>query len=187
MDYIIIILVSVIIVLHAIQFIYHSCFRVVYLPTISKLILLGNIASVIFTACVLYQQQDFELTNYVFLILFLSILTIVNAFILHRNWKKYTVSSFVQNGIYEFEVQGFNHGFVFGRIYWNRKKYPNVYCTGWLYTNYIGCSFAEMCAEYRKNTQMLVGDLYRVSFVEKACFPYCSVEPNRGNVVKRVS
>ncbi len=187
MDRIIIILVSVIIVLHTIQFVYHTCFRVVYLPTVNNFILCGNIASVIFTACVSYQQQEFELTNYVLLILFLSVLTIVNAFILHRNWKKYTVSSFVQNGIYEFEVQGVNRGFVFGRIYWDRKKYPNVYCTGWLYTNYIDCSFAEMHAEYKKNIKVHVGDLYRVSFIEKVCFPYYSVEPNRGNVVKRVS
>ena len=185
-NHIILVLTGMIVAYHVIQFAYHLLIRVAYLPAVSNFILLVNIVSVILTAGVLFFQQELTVGSRVFFILLLSALTIFNALTLRQNWKKYTVSSFVKNGIYEFEVQGHNRGFVFGRIYWNRKKYPNVGCTGWLYANYYGRSFADRRAEYIKNTKLKVGDIYQVRFVEKACFPYDSGEPNRGNVVKLI-
>ena len=186
MEHIILMLVSMIVVYHIIQVVYHACFRVVYWPSVSKLILGFNIVSIVFAA-VLTWKHELGFDGSVILVLsFMLGLTILNSFILQRNWKKYTVASFVQNGIYEFEVQGLNHGFVFGRIYWDRKKYPDVYCTGWLYAHYMGRSFAERRAEYIKNSNMKVGDVCKVSFMEKSCFPYYSIEPNRGNIVKLI-
>ena len=180
-------LVSVIAVYHIIQIAYHTCFRVVYLQPVRRLILGVNIASIIFAVGLTWQQNLWSDANLVLVLSFMVFLMILNSFILQRNWKKYTVASFVQNGIYEFEVQGLKRGFVFGRIYWDRKKYPDVYCTGWLYAHYMGRSFAERRAEYIKNSSMKVGDVCKVSFMEKSCFPCYSLEPNQGNVVKRIN
>lgn len=186
-EHIILMLTSVIIVYHVIQLLYHTCFRVVYLSRVRKLMLAVNITSVVFVAAILMEQKggcsDYDGILVLFFLLFLMIL---NTLILKHNWEKYTVASFVKNGIYEFEVQGLNRGFVFGRIYWDRKNYPNLYCTGWLYADYFGRSFAEMRAEYIKNTKMKVGDICKVRFMKDTCFPYFSVEPNRGNIVKLI-
>lgn len=186
-EHIIMMLVSVIAVYHIIQIAYHTCFRVVYLQSVSRLILGVNIASIIFVVGLTWLQKLGFDGNVILILLFMLGLTILDSFILQRNWKKYTVASFVQNGIYEFEVQGLKRGFVFGRIYWDRKKYPDIYCAGWLYAHYMGRSFAERRAEYIKNSSMKVGDVCKVSFIEKSCFPCCSLEPNQGNVVKQIN
>ena len=188
MENIITLVVAMMIVIQVIQLIYHAMFKVAYVPRKFKLISLANVISVIVTAGILgYFLDVLTDSDVVYVIPTLCVLAILNTIILYWNWKKHTLSAFVQNGIYDFEVQGLNRGFVFGRIYWDRINHPDAYCTGWLYADYEGRPFRERRAEYIKNSNFNIGDLLRVSFVENVCYPYCSFEENKGNIVEEIS
>lgn len=54
-------------------------------------------------------------------ILILALIAI-DAAVKKRNWKKYTLAKFVGDALYDFEAQYKADNFIFGRIYWDRRK-----------------------------------------------------------------
>lgn len=59
-------------------------------------------------------------------ILILALIAI-DAAVKKRNWKKYTLAKFAGGALYDFEAQYKADNFIFGRIYWDRKKMNSVF------------------------------------------------------------
>ncbi len=188
MNNVIILIISVIMVYHLITLLYHIVFKVAYVDNDYRLIFCANLATIVVaTSCLLWKSQYVADGNDLYILPVLVSFTVLDVLILRRNWQKYTLGLFVKNGIYDFEVQQVNKGLVWGRIYWNRKQNPNVYCSCWLKAEYEGSSFAKRRAEYIENSKIKIGDMFKVNFLGDVCFPYYSKNPTNGNVVQKIN
>ena len=89
-------------------------------------------------------------------ILILALIAI-DAAVKKRNWKKYTLAKFAGGALYDFEAQYKADNFIFGRIYWDRKKNEQCFCQAYL----------EVGPEHL----LVKGKNYKVKFSSDYCQP----------------